>query len=357
MILSEIFSSISHLDIEVKRNNTLERSLQLEQEKNRECTFKPNINSPYMVRYKSAGRQVPPSRNINAMIRSSSNSNRDASAADLEVHQDLRTSIDSNVESVVSAGSSVVEHRHGLQRVDTRPMLIVQDADGHFSVPIGSIPTPAPVHVPVKSAQSTGYLDQKAHLGFRSRSVSPGSRRRTSSNYLNPGPAPGPRVPSEPPAPVPVPAYKVTCTLPQRNAVPPPPPDFIADLNAQYANMDLNSPSNSSQRSANARGSAKGLPRVPSGRFSYSGGGADIVSKLSSPQAKPKQSGPIVPYQNSPRTAVYQPYKPAQVGVPGDGNSAAPSPKTTAAGTYVDNKQSQDSMQRRMYQDLYYNTP
>lgn len=406
-----------------------------------------------MVRYKSAGRQAPPGRNVNSMIKNSFNIDRAAAVlseteagatqADFQHQQQqqmdlqrLRQSVDSQGASTTTSNeSSLAGHQHQQQHLalrsssskrllDTRPMMIVQDADGHYGVPLGPFPFPAPAPIsaplsaPINSSYSSSssgskplransaaqLLDQKAYLGFRSRrSSSPANRPRraqsfsNNSSYGNGGNAGQPTratyAPMQMPAPAPPeqPSASWTTTVAtsaplsvkhqlqkQFTAAPPSPPppplpaDFVADLSAEYGRMDLYSPGGSSQRGSYSGPDAESAKQVhnrPSssdgaGRFSYSGGAADILSKLSSPNDGLKRAAqaPLILRQNSSsslRTAVYQPYKPVQIAA-GAGANTASSPRTpviTATATPADFKLTQDSLHRKMYQDLYYNTP
>lgn len=324
--------------MEVKRNNNLERSLQLDEKNRRDCTFQPNINSPYMVRYKSAGRPVTPNKNVNAMLRSSSRTRSRPTAAVDEDSSCLSnpTTIDAEgreetprspapspsarpatpprvpPHSGAPMGWSSVESSPGLRATTARPGSAQYISTSPEILMLG--PDGQAVPVPVRGERV--LLDQREYLGYgRVRATTPtGSRqlRRAASDSRMPAPGP------------------------MRQMY----PDFSTDHSVEYRRTHLTSPS-----SAMYLQRTRPPPTVAAapGRFSY-----DRNSSFSS--------------MRSPSyTALYT--SKSNVGTPRSSRSPgrffppAASPRTPTTASTAEYKLSQDALHRQMYQELYYNTP
>ena len=121
----------------------MERKAELDKERYKSCTFKPNINSPYMLRFKSSGKAIPVHKNVNSFIKANNSINAGAAAT--------CASLDVSLEDA------------------NNPVPVVERLRGSVS---GSA-------VPAQ-------LDQKKYLGFTKRPSSPNNANRRANGAAKP---------------------------------------------------------------------------------------------------------------------------------------------------------------------------
>jgi hypothetical protein len=325
MTYSYLFDLVAIADAEVKLNNNLERKLQLKQQASRDCTFQPNINSPYMVRYKSTGRPVPAHKNVNEMLRSSSRSRGASESAPVgavdpgdvgNASEDrprtperttARSSSASRPSTAPAAGWRGVDSSPGLRAtsarrgtpgyISTRPEIIAHDG---AAAPLTEVLV----------------LDQKEHLGFgQVRATQPRGALASQLHNADGG------------------SRQLTPNARQMHL------NFAADRSREYRTSNLVAPSSAMyvQHNSFTAPVNKSLPGSKYGRFSYDKNAA--FSNLRSPLQGSVSAGTTPRSSKSP--ARFFP----------------PTPRTPTTATAAEYKLSQDALHRKMYQELYYNTP
>lgn len=327
----------------------MQRSIELDRVTSRDCTFQPNINTPYMLRFKSTGRgrAVPEHKNVRTMIRRSANRSRAASSGNGpaeslgDTHTDTSHSIESDLVSAGVRGEPPNSSGRRSGQVNTRPEVLGSEGFDTSSGP---------------------YLDQKDILGFRSRTNSANNLRRSGSN---------PRM------------------RPQMEEMPlsAGPPDYVymdEDDVHNFDESDLNYYPPSGARTAAisaqyraqngfvsdpvaARRHTRNAPAP--GRFSYSAAAHHAAQQVYSyqnqhhPSQSPRQqnnhgnnnsnyyhdgSQGFPSTRDSPNTMQV----PSPRSQAGSALYLAPSPRTASASEY---KLTEEALHRKKYKDLYYN--
>lgn len=359
LINYNLFVLILHSDAEQKRNNNMQRSMELDRVTSRDCTFQPNINTPYMLRFKSTGREVPEHKNVRAMIRRSASRSRSRAASsgdalpESQGQGDNQTDTSRSMESdLLSAGlrnEPPSSSSSGRRQVNTRPEML--GAERHQAAPVEP------------------YLDQKDILGFRSRSNSANKLRRSGSD---------PRM------------------KPQMEEIPfSSGPSDYGEFDNEYQTMSFPaapSPSGARTTAASALYRAQnGFSSDPAmvrkqarnaaapGRFSYSAAALHAAEQVysyqnqylrQSPRQSPAQSPAQSPSQQyydqrhsnsqffpSPRESAVamQGPVPSPRGPAGSALYLAPSPRTPRTASAAEYKLTEEALHRKMYKDLYYN--
>jgi hypothetical protein len=339
-------------DADFKRHSNMERTLQLQQQARRDCTFQPNINSPYMVRYKSSGRALPPEKNVNAMLRSTSRSGSRGRGTPTDGTA-RSTSGPAPAEHTTTAegASSTAAEPSTPSRPDTgaaepgqagtqRQTAVCESVESSPGLRATSARRTAPGYISTRpqlvdphgaslaaTPQFSEFLDQKEYLGFgKVRGLKPtpyhSSMRRTSSDPRLIAPSAGAGKQSH--------------------------PDFAADRSRPYRTVNLVSPSSAMYVQHNqftvppaaSRYAPQYQPARP-GRFSYEQQ-QSAATILRSPHASSASTG------TTPRSA----RSPGKF-FP----STPPTPRTPTTASAAEYKLSQDALHRKMHQELYYNTP
>jgi hypothetical protein len=325
LAVCDIFAFV---DAEVKLNNNLERKLQLKQEASRDCTFQPNINSPYMVRYKSTGRPVPAHMNVNEMLRSSSRgrgasqpesesavfypsgthaeaSNRAEDRPQTPERTTARAGSASRPRTAPAAGWKGVESSPGLRATSAR-----RGTPGYISTRPEIITSQDGAAAPLAEV-----LDQKEHLGFGQVRATPSRAGASSQVHVDSG---------------------HRQLMPSARQVH---QNFAADRSREYRTSNLVAPSSAMYTQHNSFTAPVNKSLTPSkyGRFSYDKNAA--FSNLRSPLQGSVSAGTTPRSSKSP------------------GRFFPATPRTPTTATAAEYKLSQDALHRKMYQELYYNTP
>lgn len=339
----------------------MQRSMELDRVTSRDCTFQPNINTPYMLRFKSTGRKIPEHKNVRTMIRRSASRSRAASTGEAlpesDAQGDNQTDTSRSMESdLLSAGirnenpssSSGAGPNNGSgsgrRQVNTRPEVL--GAEGYEAAP------------PVT------YLDQKEILGFRSRSNSANKLRHSGSD-------PRMRTQME--------------EIPFASG-----PSDYGEFDDEYQTMSFPAaPSPSGARTTAASAlyrSQNGFSADPAvvrklsrtatapGRFSYSAAAQHAADQVysyqnqylrQSPRQSPGQYNNNDNSNSGNNSQFFPSARDAAVAMQGPGPSPrsqagsalylAPSPRTPRTASAAEYKLTEEALHRKMYKDLYYN--